>query len=1037
MADGKDKKKTTNDKVDNDLNFDDLEELGEGGMDFGSDFDSGPDREPSRSKVAKELAKEAGTGFFESLIKKTTKDALPDQYSSSYNDAMDIYGFAGEVVDRNKEKLNKTMFKLGREVKKVLPFKLSMLDKYLEAQEANFQSYKQQSEEEVRNAGIQSELSSIFDKQLDVHKALEARREAKDDVSKKEQLVQSKMSMDVLSNIDLNVARQTSFTVEISKQFYRKSLEIQFKTYFVQADMLRTMRDSYKAFSIQFTNIEKNTSLPEFVKLKNTERLQDILRTQATQSVYNQLFENSKFVDGMKKRLSGFVDQKVDDVTNTVDNFTDMLGNLTGGAEAGGTTPMAMIGTIASSMFGGTMGEKLASKISPKIKEKIKGNKSVNTGANYLNMLSNSPSTLVQTLRERVGKKEEELDDESSPGRWVGSKVMKGLGSLLDVASPIKPDAAVKQLGYLDHNQPAIFDNKVHRSISEVIPMYLARILKQNTDLTSMYQQANSDKVKNPDTEIVNYDFANRTLLTNSAIKKNVESELFANKSTEKRSRSISHSILAESKNSYSTQDLGRMDKMKLNRTLTNSSSEKLLTAYIEQAKKQKGVDLSYDSLIANYEKNATLKDIVSKNPELEKLIKVVRDSKAKMPTYVDTSMKDLRAVYPLEGIKKLFLESSKLAKASIPHTLSDEVALVFSRAFGSYILLTGRDVDSQSVANRKAFTFMKEEDVTDKVTNSLVVFMDDVKRIRNTDDMLINSSLDVLFGLMNYSIKQNINIDPKVYQNLAELYPGMVSKGQLSIENIAEGKLTPGGNQKYITFETLSDITKTSRVEINQSRKEITMDNFIDKAYRSGSERLKQLTDALKATNGNPAALAELLIKSARNFQTSVSEKVKTNFKELNSNLNKAYEGIAKISDRAIRASIPGVIKNLNTSVANIDRRIELLQVDMAERSAEIARVSSEIAEVTNSPSADKPMQRFQKSYTTYASHEIKALQEVKKSMLRQINTLTEIANSEENMVKANMVRIRNSVKTTVDEMKATLHDLEQRGKELKLDSL
>ena len=404
-----DKKKKVTGKVDTDLDFDDLADLGEGGMDFGDDLEDGPAREPNKSKVAKELAKDAGSGFFEALIKKTTKDALPAQYDASHYDAMDIYNFTSEVVDRNKEKLGKSMFKLGKEVKRILPFKLSMLDKYLEGQEANYEAYKQQSEEEVRNAGIQSELSSIFDKHLDVQKAFEARRDAKDDVDKKEQLVQSKMSTDIMTSIDTNIARQTAFTIEISKQFYRKSLEIQFKSYFVQADMLRTMRDHYKGFSIQFSNIEKNTGLPEFVKLKNTERLQDILRTQATQSVYNQLFENSKFVDGMKKRLSGFIDQKVEDVTNTVDNFSDMIGNLTGSAEATGASPIGMIGSIASSMFGGTIGEKLASKISPKIKEKIKGNKAVNTGANYLNMLSNSPSTLVQTLREKVGKKEEEL----------------------------------------------------------------------------------------------------------------------------------------------------------------------------------------------------------------------------------------------------------------------------------------------------------------------------------------------------------------------------------------------------------------------------------------------------------------------------------------------------------------------------------------------------------------------------------------------------------------------------------------------------
>lgn len=1032
-----DKKKSVTGKVSDEFDFNELDDIGEGGFDFGEELEGGPDREPSRSKVAKELAKEAGQGFFESLIKKTTKDALPAQYDASYTDAMDIYNFAGEVVDRNKQKLNQTVFKLGREVKKVLPFKLTMLDKYLESQQANFEAYKQQSEEEIRNAGVQSELSSIFDKQLDVQKALEARREAKDDVNKKEQLIQSKMSMDVLSNIDSSTSRQAAFTLEISKQFYRKSLELQFKTYFVQADMLRTMRDHYKAFSVQFTNIEKNTSLPEFVKLKNTERLQDILRTQATQSVYNQLFEKSKFVEGMKKRLSGFVDQKVDDVTNTVDNFTDMLGNLTGGAEATGSSPIGMIGAIASSMFGGTLGEKLSSKISPKIKEKIKGNKAINTGANYLNVLSTSPASLIQNFQEKVGKKSEELDDESTPGRWLGSKTMKGLGALLDVAAPVKTDASVKQLGYLDHNQPAIFDNKVHRSISEVIPLYLARILKENMDSNKMYMQVNGEKVTNPNSELLSYDFQNRTLSGDSAIKKNIESSIFGNKSTEKRSRSISGSILLESKNSIGKSDMSVVDKKLAQRTLASSSSEKLLTAYIEEAKKRKGIDLSYETLIGDYERNATLKEIVDKNPELGKLIEVVRSSKATMPSYVNTTMRDLRSVYPIEAVKKLFLEASKIAANTTPHVLLNEVATVFARAFSSYTLLTGRDVDSQSVANRKAFAYLKEDDINKKVQSSLIVFMDDVKRIRNTEDSLLNSNLDALFAFMNYSLQQNINIDPSVYQSLAELYPNMVKKGQLSIENIAEGRLDDSSNKSYISFESLMDLTKNSRVEINQSRSNIIADNIIDKAYRIGSERLKQVSQALKETNGNPAAMAELLIKSARNFKTTVSEKIKANYKELNKNLNTAYDSLAVSGDKFIRKSIPIVVDHLNKTIAGIDARIELLKIDVAERTSELNKVGNDIAEVTNKQDADRPLKRFQKGYIEYSNQEIKSLIQIKKIIQRQINDVRHIAENPDNLVTGGVGRVRDSLAEAVRDFKKTLEELEERGKELNLTTL
>lgn len=1032
-----DKRKKSTGKVDTDLDFDDLSDLAEDGIDFGDEFEDGPDREPSRSRVAKELAKDTGKGFFEGLIKKTTKDALPDQYDASYHDAMDMYSFAGEVVDRNKEKLNKTMYKFGKEAKRILPFKLSMLDKYLENKQADFEAYRQQTEEEVRNAGVQSELSSIFDKQLEVQKAFEARREAKEDVDKKEQLVQAKMSTDIFANIDANIARQTAFTTEISKQFYRKSLELQFKTYFVQADMLKTMRDSYKAFTIQFTNIEKNTALPEFVKLKNTERLQDILRTQATQSIYSQLFDNSKFVAGMKKRLSGFIDQKVDDVTSSVDNFTDMLGNLTGSAEATGASPIAMIGSIASSMFGGTLGEKLAAKISPKIKDKIKDNKAVNTGANYLNMLSNSPATLVQSLRDKAGKKEEEYEDESTPGRWIGSKVAKGLGSLLDVASPLRPDTSVNQLGYLDHNKPAIFDNKVHRSITEVIPLYLSRILKQNTDLTQMYFQANHDKVKHPNTELLSYDFAGRGLLGEAAIKTNVENNLFGDKSTAKRSKSISNSIISESLAGLKKSDMSMVDKKLKERTLKGSGSEKLLTMYIEEAKKQKGVDLSYDSLIANYEKNPGLQEIVAKKPELKELLDVLKNTKSKMPTYVDSGLRDLRNTYPLEGVKKLFSETSRLARSPAPHMLTDEVATVFSKAFSTYILMTGRDIDTASVLSKKAFTFIKEDSLSEKVQNSLVVFLDDVKRIRNADDMLISSSLEALFGLMNYSIKQNINIDPSVYQTLAELYPDLVKKGQLSIENIAEGKLVGQTDTKYVSFETLADITKVSKVELSGKRKEITTDNLIDKSIRMGSERLKTVTEALKQTNGNPVAVAELLLKSAKTFKTSVTTKINNNFNELNGNFTESFKWMTGAPDKMFKVGIPKAIRSLNNCITGIDRRIELLQIDLAERLSEIERIGSDIADVTNDQSSKGRIKRLDKAYSAYIQNEIKALTSIKRALTLQMDSLTRVQQEEGNPVTFKLRQIRTTMADTVADLKQTLNELEAKGRAMNLETL
>ena len=264
-----DKKQTKTD-IDNEMNFDDLEDLNDSDLEFGDLENIEDDRNPSKLGVAKELATETGKGFLEGLAKQTAKKALPPEYTANYYEAMDYVDFAKDTFEVNKSKVQKSAYRLGKEVKKILPFQIKMLDRFLEKTEADTEQLQQASEEQMREASTQSVLSGIFDKQLEIQKALEAKRDAEDAVEKKERISMNKMNIDVLSSIDANVSQNTAFSLQISKEYFRRSLELQFKSYYVQADMLRTMRDYYKGFSLQFENIVKNTGLPEFVKLNNT-----------------------------------------------------------------------------------------------------------------------------------------------------------------------------------------------------------------------------------------------------------------------------------------------------------------------------------------------------------------------------------------------------------------------------------------------------------------------------------------------------------------------------------------------------------------------------------------------------------------------------------------------------------------------------------------------------------------------------------------------------------------------------------------------
>jgi hypothetical protein len=358
------KKKTDKEKIDNDVDLDDLDDLNDD-FDFGELEDIDDSRNPSKAEISKELVKEAGVGFLDSLVKKTATKALPEDYNNYYYDALDYIDFAKETFETNKNKINKTLYNLGKEVKKILPFQFKLLNNFLEKYESDFEQFKAQTEEQIRESSIQSSISSIFDKQLEIQKAFEAKRSSEAEVEKKERISLNKINLDVLTSIDSNISNQTAFTLQISKEYYRKSLELQYKSYFIQADMLKTMRDYYKGFSLQFDNIIKNTGLPDFVKLNHSESVAEITRAQLIQNTYRNLFSNSEYIKKIKQRVSNLISEKVSDLTDTINNVTEAISGINQAKEFGGG---GAVGGIFANLAGSTLGEKILIKYLLKLK---------------------------------------------------------------------------------------------------------------------------------------------------------------------------------------------------------------------------------------------------------------------------------------------------------------------------------------------------------------------------------------------------------------------------------------------------------------------------------------------------------------------------------------------------------------------------------------------------------------------------------------------------------------------------------------------
>ena len=1021
------KKKSKDNELDTDLNFDDLEDL-DTDIDFG-DLENIDElsREPSKAGIAKEVITEAGKGFLSGLIEQAAKKSLPEEYTSNYYELMDYADFIKETFEENKNKINKSIYRLGKEVKKILPFQFKLLNSYLEKYESEFEEFKRQSEEEIREGLIQSNLASIFDKQLEIQKALEAKRKAEDEVETAERISMSKMNIDILSNIDANISNQTAFTLQISKEYYRKSLELQYKSYFIQADMLKTMREYYKGFTIQLDNIIKNTGLPEFVKLHNTERVSDIIRTQIVQNTYKSLFSNSEYVKNVKKKAARLISDKVSSITDVIDMTADQLSMINSAGEFAGRG--TFLASIIPNFLGSVLGEKLANKISPKIKDKIKDNRIINTGANYLSMLGDSPSTLFTILRDKIRRKQEEYADEGTIGRFIGSKLFGALNELLEVTTPDRPKIDITTGSILDHNKPAIFDNKVHRSITEVIPMYLAKILKENTELRQAYQYVNADILKKGPKgvkELV-YDYEGRKLVTEDELIRNVEKTVLESRAHKNKLSSTANLIMASSIKELSKDKKANKEALKI---LRDKKSDELLRDYLQRASKDETIEFNYETLFEGYRSNKKLKDIVESDPKLEKLLEIIKratiDKKNKKD--IEERMTDMKRKYPINAVKKLFSDTSVLAGKKVRNVLKDKQAEVISKAFSKFILNDNKDVSIDNIITGEAFKYIPEKEF-EALKDNISILIDEVRKVKDIGDIVRESSLGVLLGSANRSLKDNFELDPAVFQNLADYSPvifknlsDLLSEGKriLGVDNLIERKLgaSTGEETRYIGPEDIRELARASKDKLNEIR---------EKNLRSAlQESLSEKIPILKQNLDNPFAFIRGLIKEVGKLNDSIRSSIKETYGKAVGKIDELKNSLGQLTDDTVDKALNSLIGKIDEITNSID---EIIKKEIDARNKELESLNeakNKLTEVVANQSdlrdIEKEINRIMKTYDI----SIKAMSRLKETMISQRNRLVNLKeNFPENRIEL-IKNIRSEIENTLNKVREILEGTE-----------
>lgn len=484
------------------------------------------DRKPS-TKVAIGFAKGVkDTVHSESFITHAIKSLLPAGYGSATDTFIDARNSLKDLYNTTSEELKPIVPDLQRLTEKVLPSTkrfipdslAKKLEKFANSRDRGFQPHSYQTPEDNE---IEKSLTEIFRIQAQESAKKDYQDSVKDQLKEGLSLNKHREMIGQLSQMRISLNQLVSYQNKINANFQRKSLELQYRQYFLARDSFIEQKKQGALTQTLLESINKNSALPDYVKLKQSERLGEALRNRFINSALNGIFGNrSGFVGQVGQRLKKNLK---DQLAMNVAGFRFGLSGIESGLDAA----QAMQGmgmddpysTAGQFLGAGALHASLGSRFGNRLRERITKNQKVGTLNNQLSYWTNN----IPQLAEKFAK--------SSWGSF-------GLGSFL--VNPLKDaimQGRMQRQVDVDNiknlQEPGVFTRQTNKTIIEVIPGLLSRI---HHELLIM-------RTGDAKAEPITYDYIRNKFNNQSTARKNVVNMLINPFQKESVSRDINDLI--------------------------------------------------------------------------------------------------------------------------------------------------------------------------------------------------------------------------------------------------------------------------------------------------------------------------------------------------------------------------------------------------------------------------------------------------------------------------------------------------------------
>lgn len=450
-----------------DLDFGDLDNF-----DFGDPFGEAgtpkDDRSPSTQFVGGFLKGVQETAKKPSTYVDFMRKALPEGYSSAYSVLEDAtgkgLGLYNEVVTDLRpamRDLKRIMYRAKTAVDSVLPDSLSKkLDGWLKEKERE-NDYRGISPEQANDLKIATDIAEIF--------KVQAEAKAEDDNQDLlSQVVESKRhrtQTEQLDEIRLSLKQLTNYQDKITYAYQRKSLELQYRQYFAQRDLLEVTKAGTQESVTILRGILKNSALPDIQKEFLSETASRLTKERLYGAVQDRIAPFAReflgpFFENLSKRIKEKTSEFAD-MVSMVAMGSDAMAEAGEMAEDFGQSKSQMAGNESGKLAAGFIARWLGGKLRPHLEKRP----DIVAGGYKAGYLADNYDLLLR----------EKLED------WMpNNPFMQMLQESAMEALRVRKGTEVGYDDIANATKRVSWDNLQRKTLVEIIPGYLAKLLQSS-----------------------------------------------------------------------------------------------------------------------------------------------------------------------------------------------------------------------------------------------------------------------------------------------------------------------------------------------------------------------------------------------------------------------------------------------------------------------------------------------------------------------------------------------------------------------------